>query len=161
MAVSLTAIAILSSCGGSSNDGVATSEPTAQEIQDLIDSGQVDEIAEASGVSEACVELSLAMAASSGAMMPGSDEATIDVDALNRSFDAIKSQAPEDLRDDIEIVKKAMAEYMAVLAEYGNDFSAMMMDPEASERFSSVFDDENFAVAADRFSQWLSEVCAD
>ncbi len=150
------------SCGGSSESSstAASSDPlSAQEIQDLADSGMVEEIADAAGVPQACLELSLAMATASGGMVPGSDETGIDSDALAQSFDAIRDMAPGDLQGDVEIVKEGMTEYLEVLAEFGNDFTAMMADPAALERFSSVFDDETFSEATDRFSVWLETVC--
>lgn len=161
-AVAASAV-LIASCGGSDSPAAVQSpeSPSAEEIQDLVESGAVDEIAEAAGVSEACVELSLAMSAATGGMVPGADSETLDVEAMKRSFDAIKGQAPEDLRSDIEIVKNGMAEYMTILASYGGDFSAMMMDQEASERFAAVFDDASFAEASERFSTWLGEVCSN
>lgn len=154
---------LISSCGGSDSPGaVQTPEsPTAEEIQDLVESGAVDEIADAAGVSEACVEVSLAMSAATGGMVPGADTGALDVEAMKRSFDAIKGRAPEDLRPDIDIVKNAMAEYMAILASYGGDFTSMMMDQEAAERFAAVFDDASFSEASERFSTWLEEVCSN
>lgn len=160
--IASAAALVATSCGGSS-DSSGASQPvdtvTAEQIQDLAESGMADEIAEASGVPEACVELSLAMAAATGGMVPGAGDGLVDIDALNRSFDAIKGMAPDDLLDDIDIVKNGMAEYLSVFAEYGNDIEAMMTDPEALQRFSSVFDDEKFSEASENFSTWLETVC--
>lgn len=155
---------VLAACGGSDGGTTApeaSTSPSAENLQDLAESGAVDEIAEAAGVSEACVQLSLAMAAAAGGMVPSeSGDGSIDVEILNRSFDAIKGEAPADLQNDIEIVKNGMAQYLTVLAEYGNDMTALMMDPEAAERFTSVFENEQFSTASERFSAWMDTVCS-
>lgn len=159
----LLLLVALTACGGS--DGASPSmetsgSPTAEQIQDLAESGAVDDIADAAGVSEACVELSLAMASAAGGIVPQeSGDTMLDLQSLNRSFDAIKSEAPDDLKGDIDIVKEAMGKYLSVLSEYGNDFTAMMSNPEAAEKFAAAFDDEAYAAASERFTDWINSVC--
>jgi hypothetical protein len=157
-----TAALIFGSCGGSDStpSGSESSEQiSVEQMQDLAGSGVVDDIAEASGVPEACVELSLAMASATGGMIPGADNTAVDTESLQRSFDFIKAAAPDDLIGDIDIVKAGMLNYLSILAEYGYDFTALMTDPQALERFSSVFDNDAFAGASERFSTWLDSVC--
>lgn len=154
---------LLSSCGGSSDSSdspVTTDAPSAEQIQDLVDSGAADDIARATGLSEACIQLSLAISAAAGGMVPGVEVQDFDSETLGKSFDAIKGEAPANLREDIEVVKRGMSEYLAVLADYGNDFTAMMANPQAMERFSAIFDDESFAQASERFSAWIESVCS-
>lgn len=157
-----TAALVAGACGGSNNSSNAIEPPdsvSVEQMQDLAESGAIDEIAQASGVPEACLEITMAMAAATGGMIPGSEASPTDIGAIERSFDAVKDMAPDDLVGDIETVKNGMAEYLSVFAEYGNDIEAMMADPGALERMSSVFDDENFSAAAERFSSWMETIC--
>lgn len=150
---------LFASCGGSDSSSDSDAEgPSASEVQDLVESGDAGDIAEAAGVSEACVELSLAISAATAGMAPGTGP-VLDIESLNKSFDAIKGEAPENLRADIEIVKKGMAEYLSLLADYGNDFTVVMTAPEAIERFANVFDEE-FSAASERFGKWMESVCS-
>ncbi len=155
VAAASAASILLMACGGSDSSSESPAEPAAEQTQDTIDFGSADEIAQASGLPEACIELSLAISAATAGMVPGSE---FDIESLDRSFDAIKGEAPEELRNDIEIVKKGLSRYLTVLSEYGNDVTQMMNDPEAMQRFAEAFDDE-FSQASERFSQWMESVC--
>lgn len=150
-------------CGGSgsSSNDASSASLSPGEIQDLATSGAAGDIAKASGVPEACVQLSLAMAAATGGAISGETaQNEPSVDSLEKSFEAIKSAAPDDLKSDVDTVAQALTSYYGILSEFDGDFSAMMTNPDAASRFAAIFDDENYAGAAERFSQWLSEVCS-
>lgn len=148
-------------CGGSdaSSDTPASAGQDTQ-VDDVVDGGNSSDLADATGVSKACLDLSLAIATAAGSTAPSdSGDVSVDVDSLNKSFEAIKSQAPNDIRADIDIVKKGLSTYLGILAKYENDFTAMMADEEAMATFNSVFADEEYVQASERFNSWMDSIC--
>lgn len=147
----------VTACGG--DDPVGPSSGDGSDMSDVsVALENLDETAALAGVPEECLAISMAMVAAMGTA--GGE--TPDAEALAGvpdAFDAIRDQAPEDLRADIDVVKAGFTEYLAILARYDYDYTAMIADAGAVEEMSNVMSSEEFTAANERFSTWLDDLC--
>jgi len=158
---------LLGACGGddfnhASSGGVGTESDT--DLDDFTSAmGNMDDMAEMSGVPKECLEISMAMVGAMGGMgaVGGGIDDTQYLANLPAAFDALRSKAPAELHGDIDIVKVVYAKYFDILKKYDYDFTKLAANPSALEEMSAVMDNEKFEQASERFSTWLDSVCGD
>lgn len=155
---------LVAACGGDDMSTVGaggTDGDSSVDMGDMTDAmPDAGDLAAVSGVSESCMEISLAMAAGMGAM--GGNVTDTDYLAnFPKAFDSIRDLAPEELRGDLDIVRDTYAAYFAILAKYDYDFMQVSANPEAIEEMSEVMDNEKFNESSERFSAWLDSICGE
>lgn len=165
LATVVTAAALLlGACGGDdmSNAPVAVGDSVSSaEISDIADAmGDVEAMAAASGVPEYCLEISIAMMSAMGAV-GGAMTDSQTLANIPAAFEAIRGQAPEELRSDIDIVRDGYASYLSILAEYDYDFVKVSSDAAAIEKMSQIMDSAEFNESSERFNAWIDSVCAE
>lgn len=165
LALAVSAVALLgAACGGDDLSNVASGGADSDSSMDMSDMADAmpdaGDLAAVSGVSESCMEISLAMASALGAM--GGNVTDTDYLAnFPKAFDSIRGLAPAELSKDLDIVRDTYTAYFAILEKYDYDFMQVSANPEAIEEMSKVMDNEAFNESSERFSTWLDSVCGD
>lgn len=161
LAVSAATLLVVA-CGGDDPGSIASGDAnSSMDMNDVADAMEItDDIAAMSGVPESCVEISLAMASAMGAM--GGNVTDTDYLAnFPKSFDSIRGLAPDDLSNDLDIVRDTYTAYFEILEKYDYDFMQVSANPDVIEELSQLMDDEAFIESNERFNTWLSSVCAE
>jgi hypothetical protein len=146
----------LAACGG--DDGgsplsAGTDDNSTDDSVDLPDADELEDLADLSGVDEVCLGAVYA-ASGLGALMSGGEGA----DEAQQFFDEARSNVPDEIKDDFDVLADFYAEFAALLADFDNDFSKLMTDPDAQEKFAELESDELEAASAN-LDAWFSENC--
>jgi hypothetical protein len=120
---------------------------------DLPDADELEDLADLSGVDEVCLGAVFA-ASGLGALMSGGEGA----DEAQQYFDEARSNVPDEIKDDFDVLADFYAEFAALLADFDNDFSKLMSDPDAQEKFAELESDE-LETASANLDAWFSENC--
>lgn len=158
-----TAALVLTGCGGDDDDGAdaaAGTETGSEDDRDEADdsSEDVDDIA---GMSEGCMQAFAAFSEMAGSA--GFAGGSTDPDESLEQFQAFAQVAPEEIRDDLELLGDAYARFVAVMVETGfdprsgqaPDEETMAALTEAMEPLSS----DEVRAASERVSAYFSSEC--
>jgi hypothetical protein len=156
--VLLVATAALVSCGGDDDDDAEASAEVDAEIatdEDLEDLG-----AFASGE---CAEASAAFLSAAGgasSAISGTDE---DLEQSLDQLEAFADVAPDEIKDDFEVVVDAYAEMVEIFADL--DFDPNSGEPPSDETMAALaevgerFDDGDLQEAQNNITGWFEENC--
>ena len=126
------------------------------------DTGSADVDASVSFGSEECRDALEAMGkAVAGAPTPGADLG--DIEAAYENFGRYADAAPDEIRDEMQLLAEAFREVGEVLADLDYDpASGDMPSQEDQERLAEVgarYQDEEFVEASERVNEWFETEC--
>lgn len=149
-------LSVVSSCGG--DDGLSGGSDAIDSSDVSMALDELGNLGELAGVPEECMTISMAMISALG----GVAEDASDVETLGNlpnAFDAVRELAPEEFRDDVDIVKQGFQQYLDVFAEYDYDYNAILSDDAAMQKLSESMSGDEFLAASDRFNAWFEDLC--
>jgi ABC-type glycerol-3-phosphate transport system substrate-binding protein len=152
---------LLAACGDDSSGGSTAQSAPTEAADGTI--GDVD-LGDITGLSDECAtvaEASLQAAGAAGAALsPGGD-----VGDIGSFFDGAADAAPEELRDDFEVLAETFGTYGQVLEDSGADLTDpnSFADPqvvEALQEAVETFSTSEFEDAANNISTWAEANCS-
>ena len=126
------------------------------------DTGSADVDADVAFGSEECREALEAMGkAVAGAPAPGAD--LDDIEEAYENFGRYADAAPDEIRDEMQLLAEVFREVGEVLADLDYDpASGEMPSQEDQERLAEIgtrYQDEEFVEASERVSEWFEDEC--
>jgi hypothetical protein len=151
------------SCGGddeeSSDEDTITLETTNETTDDETTTDETTDDSDGSLASEECQEL-IGASSALGQAFSGV-QAGDDLEESSEAFSEFASEAPEEIRDDLETMAAGYAAYVDAIEEAGIEpgETPSAEDAVALQQALASIDIAEFTAASQRFSTWASANC--
>jgi hypothetical protein len=146
---------LFAACGGGDDDGGGTTGAAGGDGGGI--AGPLD--------AAECAQVVTAMAAAAAAVPQVMSGEVGDLSTSVEQLEAMASQAPEEIRDDLVTVAQGYAAYSQALQDSGWDPSSGEAPPPeviaALTAAGQALDDADFQAASERVSAWFAENCGN
>jgi hypothetical protein len=172
----LAVISLLAACGGGGDAGDDTTTVTdAAEVDTTTTAGASattvedtgDTTDDGGGLSLNCIDATEAMAAAVNSYstgLAGAFGGTIDDDSLQVAADQLQAMAdaaPDEIKDDLEVIAEELGAFYAALAEIGFDGTGTPTQEQMDELagLAESLNQEAFQEASDNIEAWFESNC--
>ena len=156
LAILVLALALVAAGCGGDDDSSASDEPTVEETT-TADETTDDDTTDLSGVleDEDCLALA-GVGASIAQAFSGAADSGSDAD-----LEELASRVPEEIRDDVQILAQALAEYSEKLRDAGIEAGATPSAEQVQELQAAIasLDQQELTAASERIQAWATENC--